>query len=145
MKKRFDGFSYTGYDISQAMITEARKLHKQDGAHWATELKKEDPYDFVFASGIFNVKLDSDDKTWEKYMVNTLDTINEHAVKGFSFNVLTRYSDKELMRDNLYYADPAFLFDYCKCNFSRHVALLHDYPLYEFTIVVKKKYLTWQS
>ena len=52
--------------------------------------------------------------------------------------MLTKYSDKEYMRDNLYYADPLFIFDYCKRNFSKQVALLHDYGLYEFTILVKK-------
>jgi len=43
------------------------------------------------------------------------------------------------MREDLYYADPCFIFDYCKRNFSRNVALLHDYELYEFTIIVRKQ------
>ncbi|MBM3138043.1 MAG: class I SAM-dependent methyltransferase, partial [Chloroflexi bacterium] len=30
------------------------------------------------------------------------------------------------------------LFDYCKVNFSKNVALLHDYKLYDFTIIVRK-------
>jgi len=30
------------------------------------------------------------------------------------------------------------LFDYCKRTYSRDVALLHDYGLYEFTILVRK-------
>ena len=55
-----------------------------------------------------------------------------------AFLLLTKYSEKEYMRDNLYYADPLFIFDYCKRNFSKQVALLHDYGLYEFTILVKK-------
>jgi hypothetical protein len=42
------------------------------------------------------------------------------------------------MRDDLYYADPLFFFDYCKTRFSRFVTLIHDYPLYEFTILVRK-------
>jgi hypothetical protein len=58
--------------------------------------------------------------------------------KGFAFNILTGYSDPERQRADLYYADPLFFFDYCQKNFSRFVALLHDYPLYEFTILVKK-------
>jgi hypothetical protein len=29
-------------------------------------------------------------------------------------------------------------FDHCKRNFSRQVALLHDYGLWEFTILVRK-------
>jgi hypothetical protein len=48
------------------------------------------------------------------------------------------YSDPERMRAHLYYADPCRLFDHCKRRYSRHVALLHDYGLYEFTILVRK-------
>ena len=42
------------------------------------------------------------------------------------------------MRPDLYYADPCELFDRCKRRYSRNVALLHDYDLYEFTILVRK-------
>jgi hypothetical protein len=42
------------------------------------------------------------------------------------------------MREDLFYADPCELFDYCKTRFARNVALLHDYGLYEFTILVRK-------
>jgi hypothetical protein len=52
--------------------------------------------------------------------------------------VLTKYSDKEYMKEYLYYADPLYLFDYCKKHFSKNVALLHDYNLYEFSIIVRK-------
>jgi len=52
--------------------------------------------------------------------------------------MLTKYSDREYMKEYLYYADPLFIFDYCKRNFSKKVALIHDYELYEFTILVRK-------
>ncbi len=41
------------------------------------------------------------------------------------------------MRTDLYYGDPIFFFEHCRTTFGRHVALLHDYPLYEFTILVR--------
>jgi hypothetical protein len=63
---------------------------------------------------------------------------NELSRKGFASNFLTGYSDAEKMRADLYYADPLSLFDYCKRNFSKNVALLHDYRLYDFTILVRK-------
>ena len=58
--------------------------------------------------------------------------------RGFAFNCLTSYSDADKMRDDLYYADPCKLFDRCKRRYSRRVALLHDYGLWEFTILVRK-------
>jgi hypothetical protein len=65
--------------------------------------------------------------------------MNSLSRAGFAFNALTKYSDAEFMRPDLYYADPLFLFDHCKCRYSKFVALLHDYPLYEFTILVRKE------
>ncbi len=60
------------------------------------------------------------------------------SLQGFAFNALTSYSDPEYMRDDLFYADPSWLFDHCKRTYSSQVALLHDYGLYEFTILVRK-------
>jgi hypothetical protein len=51
--------------------------------------------------------------------------------------MLTSYSDPGRMRPDLYYGDPREYFDLCKRKYSRHVALLHDYGLYEFTIIVR--------
>ena len=90
------------------------------------------------SSGIFNVKLNNTNTEWLKYCLETMHIINDLTIKGFSFNMLTKYSESNFMKDNLYYADPLYIFDYCKNNFSKYVALKHDYPLYEFTIIVRK-------
>jgi hypothetical protein len=74
---------------------------------------------------------------WRAYVLSTIHELNRRATKGFSFNILTSYSDAEFMQRHLFYADPTWLFDYCKQQFSRWVALLHDYPLYEFTVIVR--------
>jgi hypothetical protein len=84
------------------------------------------------------MKLDADHDTWTNLIVACLQQMNEHAAKGIAFNMLTKYSDEEKMQPDLYYGDPCFFFDYCKRNFSRNVALLHDYNLYDFTILVRK-------
>ena len=138
MKDHFGDFEYTGFDISFEMIDKAKDIYKGDKCKWITEEEKSGKYDYVLASGIFNVRMQTSDSEWKDYIVDTLHKLNDKAIKGFSFNILTSYSDKEYMRDYLYYADPAFFFDYCKGNFSKYVALLHDYPLYEFSILVKK-------
>jgi hypothetical protein len=51
---------------------------------------------------------------------------------------LTSYSDPDKRRPDLYYADPLALFDHCKRTYSRFVSLIHDYPLYEFTLLVRR-------
>jgi hypothetical protein len=90
------------------------------------------------ASGIFNVKLDTDTAAWETYVRHTLSAVDALSTRGFSFNMLTSYSDADRMRGDLYYGDPCIFFDLCKRTFSKQVALLHDYGLYEFTILVRK-------
>ncbi len=130
---------YTGFDISEEMIKEAKKRNKDDvKSRWLTRLNSEEQFDYVVASGIFNVKLNNDNEVWLRYILDTIQKLDKYSKEGFSFNVLTKYSDKEYMKDYLYYADPLFIFDYCKTSFSRNVALLHDYNLYEFTIIVRK-------
>jgi SAM-dependent methyltransferase len=138
MESRFTDFSFTGFDISKEMIREAEKLYPgRQGLAWTAEAKFE-PHDYVVASGIFNVRQDESDAKWQAYILETLHKMDEISTRGFSFNVLTSYSDEDKKRDYLYYADPLFLFDYCKRHFSRKVALLHDYPIYEFSILVRK-------
>ena len=135
---KYNSFKYIGFDVAEEMIIAAlNKFPKQVNTEWTTTLPIEKT-DYVIASGIFNVKLENTDEDWLAYILETLKKINENSIKGFSFNVLTKYSDKEYMKKYLYYADPSFLFDYCKINFSKNVALLHDYNLYEFSIIVRK-------
>ena len=140
LKKGSQAFQYCGFDISKEMIARAVELHAVENQIAFVNNQLELPYaDYTVASGIFNVKLDTPEQEWEKYILDTLHSINAVSRKGFAFNVLSKYADPDLMRADLFYADPLFLFDHCKTNFSGFVALLHDYPLYEFTIMVRKE------
>jgi hypothetical protein len=100
----------------------------------AEELQSQD---FAVASGIFNVKLAVERDRWQDYVIDVIEELDALSRTGFAFNMLTAHSDPDRMRDDLYYGNPAFYFDHC-IRFSRNVALLHDYGLYEFTILVRK-------
>jgi SAM-dependent methyltransferase len=138
MREIFTDFHFTGFDISESMIEKAKELFSGRDSLWITQLADNQQYDYVIASGIFNVKMNHTETEWQHYILDTLQHFNQLAIKGFSFNVLTSYSDREYMRPDLHYAHSLELFDYCKKEFSKYVALLHDYPLYEFTILVRK-------
>jgi len=132
-------FRYRGFDISEEMVRVARQSHTAcDSCEFVSSEDALSPADYTVASGVFNVKLESPVDSWQEYVLGALDRLNDLSLKGFAFNVLTSYSDVEKMRRKLYYADPCFFFDYCKRRFSRDVALLHDYGLYEFTILVRR-------
>lgn len=132
-------FRYCGFDICHEMVAQARSIYGEKGnCEFFTDESQLTQADYTLASGIFNVKLRIPEAEWEEYIFHTLGRIAALSGLGFAVNMLTSYSDKERMRQDLYYGDPAFWFDYCKRNFSERVALLHDYPLYEFTLLVKK-------
>lgn len=133
----FPNHIYHGYDISEKMLDEAEK-HISNNAMLHNSGFLTEHCDYAIASGIFNVRLDSNESDWLNYILTILDNLNTYSKKGFSFNCLTSYSDKDKMQNYLYYACPNFIFDHCKSNYSRKVALLHDYDLYEFTIIVRK-------
>jgi SAM-dependent methyltransferase len=131
-------FRYRGFDISEKMIGEARQAHGQSPrCEFFSEQSLLSLADYTVASGIFNVKLETSESEWLKYILATLQEFKALSRRAFAFNALTSYSDAKLMRPDLYYADPLYLFDYCKRTFSPRVSLLHDYPLYEFTILVQ--------
>ena len=128
---------YCGYDLSAPMLDHARLAYERPPD--VTFVDREDLLsvaDYTVASGIFNVKLEIPETVWESYVRSTLDDLARLSARGFAFNMLTSYSDPERMRPDLYYADPKYFFDVCK-SYARNVALLHDYNLYEFTMIVR--------
>lgn len=133
-------FHYTGIDLSEQMIfCASQKYGMQTNTVFVQDSKIEQTYDYIVSSGIFNVKQDTEASVWTSYMTEALENFHKHSQKGFAFNCLTKYSDSDYMKDYLYYGDPLYFFDYAKKHFSRNVALLHDYGLYEFTILVRKQ------
>ena len=134
-----ESFQYTGFDVSDAMIRAARRRNADKPyARFVVASEPDGPSTYGIASGIFNVRLGRTDAEWRSYVESTLEVIDRTSQRGFAFNCLTSYSDRDKMRSDLYYADPCMLFDLCKRRFARNVALLHDYGLYEFTVVVRK-------
>ena len=139
LRDKYEACAYLGVDVSHEMIKVAEQRHAAaNRARFITSAEPDEVADYGLASGIFNVRLGRSDAEWFDYLQATLDVLDRTSSLGFAFNCLTSYSDEDKKRDYLYYADPCRLFDLCKRRYSRQVALLHDYGLYEFTILVRK-------
>jgi len=136
LRERSVDVDYRGYDLVPDMIAKARELYP--GAAFLGSGERLEPADYTVASGIFNVKLTTPVDEWRDYIVQTIDDMARASRRGFAFNLLTSYSDADRMRPDLYYGDPGWFFDLMKRQYSRWVAVLHDYGLYEFTIRVRK-------
>jgi SAM-dependent methyltransferase len=130
--------AYYGYDISDMMIDCARA--RLSGFKGRLDLRNstvvETEADYTFVSGTFNVRFKAKEDEWKHFILGELDEINRQSRKGFAFNLLSSYVDWK--EPHLFYGDPLFWFDHCKSKYSGMVALLHDYPLYEWTITVKR-------
>ena len=134
-------FIYRGYDLLPEMIQNAR-LKFERANHITFQVIESAAEilvsDYTIASGIFNIRFTTKDEDWLKEILSTIHIMDTKSIRGFAFNILSKYSDLEFRKNELYYADPGYLFDYCKRNFSKNVALLHDYDQYDFTIIVRK-------
>ncbi len=139
LRREYGEVRYRGLDLSADMVEAARqRFSGVDHVSFDVAEAPDTVADYGVASGIFNVRLDSPDNVWLEYILQTLDMLDTSSSLGFAFNCLTSYSDSHMMRDYLYYANPSELFDHCRRKYSRNVALLHDYELFEFTILVRK-------
>lgn len=125
---------YHGYDISPEMLAAARARHP--GADFRLGSEVTTVADYTLASGPFNVRFEASEEDWREFIMARLDEIDRHSRRGFAFNLLTTHV--EWRANELYYGDPTFWFEHCRSRYSRYVCLLHDYPLYEWTMVVRK-------
>jgi SAM-dependent methyltransferase len=138
LARRFDQrlTGYLGIDISEEMIAAARARVTDARATFAQETVLADDADYTFVSGTFNVKMNASHDRWTELIETTLEQAAARSRKGLAFNLLSTYVDWRV--DHLYYGDPRHFFDFCRRRLSRYVTLLHDYPLYEWTILVHK-------
>ena len=139
----YDFAHYYGYDIVEKSLGVGQKIYSGDQqVSFHSSLDEIPICDYLVASGVFNMKLEADYDAWTDYVIDAMETFNKKTSRGFSVNFLTSYSDADRMaeRPDLYYADPCRMFDYCRRHFSRNVALLHDYKIWDFTILVRKEF-----
>jgi SAM-dependent methyltransferase len=127
---------YDGYDLSQEMLAAARASLGSDRIRLIQSDVIANESDYAFVSGTFNVRYEATDDEWLAYVTSSLETLWRHARKGIAFNLLSTYVDWR--EPQLYYADPCAFFDFCKRRLSKRVSLFHDYPLHEWTIVVRR-------
>jgi SAM-dependent methyltransferase len=125
---------YTGCDISADVLCVARARHA--GLAFEERDIVDTPYpdgsfDYVCISGIFNHRITNN----QAFMERTLSAAFRAARKGAAANMMTDHVDYR--EDHLYYFNPESVLAFCR-TLSRHVALRHDYPLYEFTVAVRR-------
>lgn len=129
---------YIGLDVAPAMVEAARRLHGE-GPDRVFHLGAEspEPADYAIASGILNVIRGADASAWQAYVDGVIEGLARSSRRGFAFNMLSLNSDPERRRPDLHYADPAAMLAATIARHGRHAAVLQDYGLWEFTLLVR--------
>jgi SAM-dependent methyltransferase len=136
--KGFSDFHYIGRDFSSAMIENAIRENSASGRKFEVGVADQLPLvDYTVASGVFNIKLDTSFDEWEQYTLSVLQKLYDASTCGIAANFLTGYSDADRKRPDLFYPSPERMFTFGK-SLSRNVALLHDYEIYDFTLVIRR-------
>ena len=129
---------YVGWDVAPEMIEAARDLHGEGaGRAWQVGAVPDGSADYAVASGVLNVKNEASHEAWAGYVDEVIGTLARAGRRGFGFNMLSLSSDPEKRRPHLFYADPVAMLRSCLDRYGRHVALLQDYGLWEFTVLVR--------
>jgi ubiquinone/menaquinone biosynthesis C-methylase UbiE len=125
-----DDFSYLGVDIADKLIQDAQNTHSGENIQFVTgDIFSANLADIDIAvmSGALSFKIDG----IEEYAYAVMARMFELSGEACSLNFLTKYVDFELDKNQHYH--PEKLFAKAK-ELSKNVNLIHDYPLYEFTV-----------
>lgn len=123
--------SYTGIDLTGAMVDGARERHP-DGDFRLGNLLDDagigpDSFDYVLSSGIFYFRQDRPQAFLEAMVAR----MAQVARLGVSFNTLSAWADRR--EGDEFQADPLATLDFCR-RISRRVVLRHDYHPGDFTV-----------
>lgn len=133
--KTDNNFQYTGIDIAENLVDEARKNYESKNIKFINGdvFSIEDKFDIVVVSGAFS------HKTYNiiDYTYKSIKKMYNISSESVCINFLSKYVDYELEKNQHYY--PQELYSEIK-KYCDKIVIIDDYPLYEFTLQLKKKY-----
>jgi SAM-dependent methyltransferase len=127
--------NYTGLDMLPEFIETCRK--KPGGQASFELLGAHDPipgnYDVVFASGVFNLRSDTDKKRSREYVFRRLQELFSACSEVLVCDFLSSYVD--FTQPDGQHFSPAEIIDFCVNNLSRRFIIRQDLLPYEFTLI----------
>jgi len=122
---------YTGIDINPELVKVGQKAYPDARliAMDAIQNGLDKSYDYIFSSGVHNLKLSDN----HEFLVKTFELFAARARTGFAINFI---SDKvDFRREHLNYTSPSVVLELAY-SYSKRVVLKNDYMPFEFTIFV---------
>ena len=133
---RLDG-RYYGIDVSEALITLARQLwpgHEFQVRDIIADPLPEKAYDFTAINGVLTAKYTLSHDDMENFVTDLLQAAWKSTAAALSFNVMSTHVD--WTRDDLFHWPMDQAATFCMAKLSRHINLMADYGLYEYTVQV---------
>lgn len=129
LNEKFQNINYTGIDLSEKLIQEAKRRYPEAVFEVRDILKNpfKNTVDYVLSSGTLSFKVENH----EDYVQRMLEAMMAMSSKGVAVNFLTSYVDYELEKNFHFSPEEAFKMG---IKLSPFVSIRHDYPLYEFTM-----------
>ena len=130
-------WTYTGLDISPAMVEQARRRHP-DARFMVRDVIAEpdlgEPHDFAILNGIFTVKGGLPQDEMEAFVQSLLAAVWPYCRVGLAFNVMSVHVD--WTREDLFHWPMDSAAAFATRALSRQVRIRADYGLYEYTTFV---------
>lgn len=129
---------YSGSDASPAMLAAARARHP-DVVFTLADVGRplrNGPWDVVVGSGLFHVKLDAEEATWQAFVEMGIRHMWEAAREAIAFNLMSDQVDYRSAQ--LWYPPVEEMVAFCR-TLSPWVVLRTDYPLHECTVYVHRR------
>lgn len=125
---------YTGWDLSDKMIAhcQSRFPEKEFDTVNILDYDGSRKFDIIIGSGLFCVPLE-DDSLYDEIIKKMFGLCRE----AIAFNMISTYVNYR--EDHLRYTNPCEIFDFCKNNLSRYVAIRHDYMPFDYAVYVYKR------
>jgi trans-aconitate methyltransferase len=128
---------YCGVDVSDALLSEARKLwprHQFLNRDIIADPLPQLAYDFTAINGVLTCKYTLSHEAMESFAMALLEMAWKSTRVAMSFNVMSPHVD--WMRDDLFHWPLDRAMAFCVSKMSRNVNIIADYGLYEYTLQV---------
>lgn len=127
---------YRGYDVSGAMLEQAAKRITDPRALFTRSEEALEVADYSFVSGAYNLIAQAGIPEWRDYAASSLIRLWDRTAKGLAFNMLN--AARPVAVGSLYRTPPDFFIDLFR-RLKAEVTLVNDYPLDEWTLLVRRK------
>ncbi len=145
MRHPKSGIDYLGIDLSQAMISRARRRFSGPDRRFVVGKASPRIADYAVASGIMNVNVGYPRAVWEDFVVEMLRDMRGASRRGFSVNFLSEAAGPEASADssaiNLYRTSPAPWISFCERDLGCSVETIDNYGMQEFTLLARPNQL----